>query len=80
MTFMKAEPGGASDAKRMMVGEAAPASGTETAPGTSSAAAANKAIKVLCNFVITNLSSRGSRLPPSLVETAGRPPIFREPA
>jgi hypothetical protein len=49
---MNAEPAGAREAKRMTIGDAALASGTDTAPGNRKALAARNAMKTGLIFVI----------------------------
>jgi hypothetical protein len=55
MTFMKPEPEGAREAKRMMMGDAALASGTDTAPGNKKALTARNATKA-CLILLMDLS------------------------
>jgi hypothetical protein len=55
MSFMNPEPGGARDAKRMMIGDAALARGTDTAPGSRKALTARSAMK-RCFTWLTNVS------------------------
>jgi hypothetical protein len=52
MTFMNPEPGGARDAKRMMIGDAAFACGTDTAPGNKNALTARSAMKRCLNWLM----------------------------
>jgi hypothetical protein len=56
MSFMKPEPGGAKDAKRMMIGDAAFACGVDTAPGNRKALAARSATNAcLVLFIVFSL-------------------------
>jgi hypothetical protein len=60
MTFMNPEPGGAREAKRMMIGDAAFACGTDTAPGNKKALAARSAMKAcLVLLMICSMGKEG---------------------